>query len=77
MSGTAKSAANSTVSSGGGGRVRASLQPRILRIFLGRRRNQPKFELLFMLAEPDVIGHVRGRDGDSLPGAAFRLARGS
>ena len=59
----------------GSGRVAANL--RFPGFFLWPRRNQPKFELLFMLAEQDVMGHVRERHGDLLLGAAFRLARGS
>ncbi len=57
--------------------VRRRRNRRFPGFFLWPRRNQPKFERLFMLAEQDVMGHVRERHGDLSPGAAFRLARGS
>jgi hypothetical protein len=60
-----------------GGEVQPPRNRRFPGFFLWPRRNQPKFEQLFMLAEQDVMGHVRERHGDSSPGAAFRLARGS
>ena len=73
----AEGAANAKLSHRGSGEVQPHATGDFPGFFLWPRRNQPKFERLFMLAEQDVMGHVRERHGDSSPGAAFRLARGS